>query len=279
MMSQLTQDADELLLEQLGRVLVLTLNRPENLNALNPPLMRSLNTALRDATNNRDVGAVVLTGAGRGFCAGGDVKQRRKAEAAGQDDNASAPRAAAPLSFDAEADWLARSGEATRLLFDMPKTTIAMINGPCAGAGLNLAGACDLRFAAHSAVLLSAFAQIDAPGDYGGPWIWSRLLGQAKARELFMLGGRFPAQEALQFGLVNRVFDDERLREETLAVAEQLSHRASIRYLKADFRAAEHLPLPQYLDFEASNQARNRIARQRAQVGRTNHSSGKGEAK
>ncbi|MBV9996125.1 MAG: enoyl-CoA hydratase/isomerase family protein [Caulobacteraceae bacterium] len=251
---------DELLAERVGRVLVLTLNRPENLNALNPPLMWALNGALQEAAADRAAGAVVITGAGRGFCAGGDMKRRARADAEKSGETSAGSSTA--FNFEGEASFLRRAGENARLLFDMPKATIAMINGPCAGAGLNLAGACDFRFAAASAVLLTAFHQIDAPGDYGGPWLWSRLLGQAKARELFLLGERFGAREALAFGLVNRVFDDDRLREETMAIADRLSRKPSIRHLKANFRAAEHLPFPQYLEFEAANQVRNRFSRE-----------------
>ena len=249
--------ADELIEEVEDGVAILTLNRPEALNALNPPLMKALNAALQRCAGDSTIGCVVLTGAGRGFCAGGDIKARARAA---EQENAPPPAAAkaAPpkRSFEDRAGWLRRSSEASRLLHGMMKPTIAMINGSCAGAGLALAGACDLRYAGRSAMFTSAFARAGLSGDYGGSYFWTRILGTARARELFLLAEKFDAAAALDFGLVHRVHDDEALRDAVLAVARGFAKapRWSPAHIKRNLNAAETGTLEDVLDLEALTQ-------------------------
>jgi 2-(1,2-epoxy-1,2-dihydrophenyl)acetyl-CoA isomerase len=152
-----------------GGVLTLTMNRPERLNALTQEMLQELYDALSAAAVDGEVGAVVLAGAGRGFCAGGDVKAM--AEAGGRRD-----------SYDRRAQGLRQRMEVSRLLHEMPKPTIAMLRGPVAGAGLSLALACDLRIASDTARLTTAFAKVALSGDFGGSYFLTQLVGPAKAR-------------------------------------------------------------------------------------------------
>jgi len=237
--------------ERRDRVAIVTLNRPDNMNALNGELMASLVSTVRALAEDDGVGCVVLTGAGRAFCAGGDIKamsQAAEEKAAGRSDTARS-------SIERRTRWLRRSAEASRLLHEMPKPTIAMINGACAGAGLSLAAACDFRFAADGAKFASAFVAHGLPGDYGGSWLWTRILGPAKARQLYLLDEKRDARSALAFGLVDRVLDLEALREETLAVADRLVGypAAGLGYAKANLNAALTDDFATALDRESLN--------------------------
>lgn len=232
------------------RIAVLTLNRPDSLNALDTTLMKRLAEAVRSAADDSSVGCVVLTGAGRGFCAGGDVRAIGKAA----DDRVKGV-ALPQTSDESRTQWLRRSVEAARILHEMPKPTIAMINGACAGAGLSLAGACDLRFASASAVFKSAFTSNGLPGDYGGSWFWSQILGTAKARELYLLDEKRDAGAALDFGLVNRVYPDDRLADEVMAIAARLAAfpATGLAFAKANLNAAAAQDLAHMLDLESHN--------------------------
>lgn len=234
-------------------VALVTLNRPEQLNALDSPMMDTLPGVLRDLAYNRKVACVVLTGAGRGFCAGGDLKARQ----AELDARALLPEdeqreLASPFNIEA---LLRARIDSARQLHDMPKPTIAMINGPVAGAGLSLAGACDLRYAARSAVFNCAFTRAGLAGDHGGSWFWTRILGTAKARELYFLPRNLSAAEALEFGLVHGVHDDAALRDAVLGLARRLAAgpRWAYAYAKNNLNLAEDGTLEQVLRVEATN--------------------------
>lgn len=253
-----TERGPEVLLESIdARVGILTLNRPESLNALNVELMRKLADAIARMSENDEVRCIVLTGNGRGFCAGGDTREINRASQHRAE--GVAPRKS---SIERRARWLRRSAEAARLLFETPKVSIAMINGPCAGAGLSLAAACDFRFAAESARFVSAFLANGVPGDYGGSWLWTHILGTAKARQLYLLNEPRSAREALGFGLVDRVYDDVELRERTLQIAAQLAGLApsAVGYAKANLNAALTETLAQSLDRESLNMMLGRAA-------------------
>ncbi len=226
-------------------VATVTLNRPEKLNALNGELMEELLPHLQRCWGDAAVRCVVLTGAGRGFCAGGDITMM---EARG--------RVASPPSLEAQILGLRRNMEAPRYLLEMPKPTIAMVNGPVAGAGLSLALACDLRYAAEGAKFLTAFANVGFSGDYGGSYMLTRLVGTAKARELYFLSEAFPAAKALDLGIVNAVFPDDRLRAETTAIARRLAHGPTVAYarIKENMNLALHARYAEALDQEARYQ-------------------------
>ena len=228
-----------------GRVLILTLNRPDKLNALTPELHRLLHAAVIDAAHDSNVGAVVLTGAGRAFCSGGDM--------GGRNDSA----AAAP-TLEQRADELRHHGEAARLLHEMPKPTLAMINGAAAGAGLALALACDLRIAADQAVLTTSYVKVALSGDLGSSYFLTQLVGSARARQLMLLSEKIDAAEAHRIGLINLIAEAGMLRATTMQVARQLAQgpAVALRYIKRNLLCAETGSLSEVMDSEAFGMAR-----------------------
>jgi 2-(1,2-epoxy-1,2-dihydrophenyl)acetyl-CoA isomerase len=238
----------ELLQERAEGVLWLTMNRPEVLNALGGAMMWDLLGALGEAATDPEIGCVVLTGAGRGFSAGGDMKARAT--------GAKPP----PATPEAGADELRSRMECSRLLHEMPKPTIAMVNGVAAGAGMSLALACDMRIAGSSARMTTAFANMGFSGDFGGHYFLARLVGPGKARELYFTSVKLDAGEMERLGLVNRLVPDEQLRAETERLARQLGGgpRVAWRYMKRNMRIAEEGTLAEALDAEAFGMMRTR---------------------
>ena len=230
-------------------VATLTLNRPDRLNALSTPIMEGLLEALPRLASDADVGAIVLTGSGRAFCAGGDVK--RMAEESIE------------RSMDEAVTHLRERMEVSRLLHEIPKPTIAMVNGPAAGAGMSLALACDLRIVGQSARFVTAFANIGFSGDFGGSYFLSKLVGTGRARELYYTAEPIDATQALALGLVNRVVPDANLAEVTMEFARKLARgpRIALGLMKQNFNAAESGTLAELLDLEA---------RRQIETGRTN---------
>ena len=227
-------------------VAVLTMNRPDRLNALSGEMLDAMLVSLERLASDPDVGVVVLTGAGRGFCAGGDVKAMAEGREFGGD------------TMEDKAQGLRAKMETSRWLHEMPKPTIAMVRGAAAGAGLSLALACDLRVAGDSARFATAFARVGYSGDFGGSYFLSLLVGTAKARELYFTAEIVDAAQALALGLVNRVVPEVRLTEETLTLARKLAKgpRVAYRYMKRNFNAAETASLTQMLDLEAWHHTR-----------------------
>jgi len=229
-----------------GRVLILTLNRPEKLNALTKALHDELHEAVTRASTDKSVGCVVLTGGGTAFCSGGDL---------------GSPHQGAELQRPTQedrAELLLRHGETARLLHSMPKPTIAMINGVAAGAGLGLALACDLRVMSRAAVLTSAYVKVGLSGDLGVSYFLTHLVGPARAREVLFLNRKLDAETALQWGLANRIEDPDGLNAATLGVARQLAEApaVAIRYMKQNLLRAETQTLPEVLESEAFGMAR-----------------------
>ena len=239
--------SETILIENQGGVRIITLNRPDRLNALTNEIMEPLADACADAARDGSVGCVVVTGAGRGFCAGGDTK-----EAPQQRPNATASQEIGSRN-EQSFTRLRSLMETPRLLHEMLKPTIAMVNGPVAGAGIGIAGACDLRFAGRSASFLSAFDRIGAGGDFGSSWFWTKILGTGVARELFFLSEKLSAKEAFAKGIYTKLFDDAALREETLKVAHKLADgpRVGYRYMKINLNAAEDWAFEAQFDQEA----------------------------
>lgn len=225
-------------------IATLTLNRPERLNALSPEMTGGLTEALQRFATDRAVGCIVIAGAGRGWCAGGDVKTM---EARGRDQ-----------TIEDRAEGLRRSHQLPMLMRTSPKVIIGMINGPVAGAGLGLALACDLRVAGKSARFGTAFARIGYSGDYGGTWTLTRLVGTAKARELYLLADVIDADKAAELGVVNKVVADDELKAETMALARRIADgpRVALGYIKRNLFAAETEDFQTVLDLEAAHQAR-----------------------
>jgi enoyl-CoA hydratase/carnithine racemase len=216
------------------RIATLTLNRPERLNALGDTLREDLHDAVMKSAVDPNVGVLVITGAGRGFCSGGDVKSMSERDQTGQ--------------ATATSERLAPIRDRIILAMrDCPKPVIAAVNGPAAGAGMNLALACDMRIASTAAKFSQAFAKRGLAPDWGGTWFLPRVVGTAKACELIFTGDVIDAAEALRLGIVNAVVEPGELMAEArkLAakiaagppVAIQLAKRA-IHNQDADLRAA-----------------------------------------
>jgi 2-(1,2-epoxy-1,2-dihydrophenyl)acetyl-CoA isomerase len=223
-------------------IATLTFNRPERMNALSTPIMEGLLHGLPRLAGDPAVKVVILTGAGRAFCAGGDVKDMAQGGA-----QRSATEATARLRSRMEV---------SRILHELPKPTIAMINGPAAGAGLAFALACDLRIAGASARLVTAFVRVGFSGDFGGSYFLTRLVGTARARELYFTGRPVDADEALSLGLVNRVVADEELTTATTELARSLAQGpiVALSLMKRNMNCAENGSLAELLDMEAANQ-------------------------
>lgn len=212
-------------------VLTLTMNRPEARNAMSQELNSALQAALARAELDDDVRCIVLTGAGKGFCAGGDVKGM----------NARNSGDGEAVTIDAAIHRQRVNQRATAgKLYSIPKPTIAALPGAAAGAGLSLALACDMRIMASNAIMTTAFARVGFSGDYGGTFFLSQLVGTAKARQLYFLSERVSADEALQLGLTNWVCNADDLVSETNSIAARLASGPAVayRYMKENLNRA-----------------------------------------
>src|SRR5579883_3081374 len=221
-------------------VLTLTMNRPDRLNALNFELLQGLLDHLSDAARDRSIGAVVLAGAGRAFCAGGDVKAMNEG-------------ADLAVTYDERVQGLRSRMEVSRLLHEMPKPTIAMLRGAAAGAGLSMALACDLRVASDTLKMTTAFAKVALSGDFGGSYFLTQLVGSAKARELYLTSPILNATEAQALGLITRLVADDQLERETRSLALSLAHGPTVTqgYIKQNMNLAERASLAEVMDAEA----------------------------
>lgn len=231
-----------------NRVGILTMNRPDKLNALTVEMNVAAEEALCRFADDPEVGCVVLTGEGRGFCAGGDVSAM----------HAGKEIAAKGAGLETKIDALRRRHQFPWLLHHLNKPTVAVVNGPAAGAGLGLALSCDIRLASDLARMGTAYARIAYGGDYGTTWQLTRLVGPAKAKELFFLPDMLDAAECLRIGLVNRVIPHDTLWEDAMAVAERIARgpTVSYRYMKANVNAAVTADFRTLLDREAETHLR-----------------------
>lgn len=250
--------SDDVLIEKRDDgVAKITLNRPDSLNAMGGSLMPMLAQYLADVSSDRHVRCVVLTGAGRAFCAGGDVKGM----AAGRDilttgNGAGGGESSPAAMFARGIEGLRQSQRATSLvLHNMPKPTIAMVNGHAVGAGLSLALACDMRIASDRAKLGTIFRNVGFSGDFGGSYLLQRLVGMGKARELYFTGEVLSGEEALRIGMVNRVVEHDRLEEETMQFAAQLAAGPTLAFgrMKENLARGENCDFAAALDAEAVN--------------------------
>lgn len=236
-MSELLESVDD-------GVLTLTLNRPERRNAMTESMMASFTQATVRAAADPAVRCLVVTGAGRAFCAGGDVE--------------ALPSDAAELPDESRMQTLRQGMEVNRLLHEMPKPTLAVIPGAAAGAGLALALSCDLRFCLDTAKLTTAFARIGVSGDSGMSYFLPRLVGDAKARELMFSSEVITGQEALDLGLVTKVASADDFDEAARAYARYLSGlpTVAIGYMKRNLNASHSSTLSEVLDLEAAHMIR-----------------------
>ncbi|MFN2463520.1 MAG: enoyl-CoA hydratase-related protein [Candidatus Dormibacteria bacterium] len=228
-----------------GAVATLRLNRPEQMNTMSEGMLEAVLEALEAAAGDDAVRVVVLTGNGRAFCAGGDLS--RFAAGTGR----AVAGDATPVERVSQLRRVMRTSE---LLHEMPKVTIAAINGACAGAGLAWACAADLRYCAASARFNTAFVNAGLSGDFGGTWTLPRIIGPGRARELYLLAEKFDAGEAERIGLVSRQFPDDALLAEVGAVAARLAAMAplALRQVKANLNDALAVGFAELLDREAA---------------------------
>ena len=229
---------DTLRYEVEGGLARLTLDRPDRLNGMTNQMVREAHDALMLAGADRSIRVLVLTGSGQAVCPGADLKHF--------------------TSGESDERLEARHFQVTTLFHEIPAVTIAAINGACAGAGFGWALACDLRVAAASAKFNTAFLDVAVAGDMGVPWTLARIVGAARARELFFLPGKFDAERARELGLVAAVFPDTSFREDAEAVVKRLlaASPTALSTLKANFLAAERTTLRDYVDLEAERHLR-----------------------
>jgi enoyl-CoA hydratase/carnithine racemase len=235
---------NELLCVVRDRVGVITLNRPEVRNSLSDTLTPALRSMIRACAEDPHVGALLLTGAGEAFCAGGNVKGM----------GAHRDKAKLEMSFDDRvADLQERQRLLTGALAGVRKPTIAALPGPAVGAGLAIAMACDIRIAAQSAFVATGYARVALSGDYGIAWLLTRLIGTARARELMFTGEKVDAARCEAIGLVNRVVPDDRLQAEAFALATSLAEgpRLALRYMKDNLDEAVLFDFETARDHEA----------------------------
>jgi enoyl-CoA hydratase/carnithine racemase len=236
--------SDSLLCRVEARVAVVTLNRPESRNALSVELKEALHRVFDALDVDDGVGCVLLTGAGKAFCSGGDTKVM-----------ASAGR---PPSMEDRQRLLRWEHRLPAKIRGLSKPVIAALPGAAAGAGFSLALSADIRIAAESAFLLTSFSRLGLSGDYGGTWLLTQLVGSARAREIYFTNRRVDAREAEGLGLVNRVVEDERLMEEALEMARGIAAGPPIahRFMKANLNRAQEADLQTCLDYEADRMVR-----------------------
>ena len=232
-----------ILTEVVNRVGHLTLNRPDRLNALSHDLIIQSISLLEEWARDPEIGAIVVTGSGRAFCAGGDVSGMGKEDL---------------RSLEQKIDDLRKAQELSWLLYNIPKVTIAAVNGHAMGAGLGICLACDLRIASDQAKFGTAYAKVGFGGDFGTTWLLTQFAGVPKAKELFFLSDIIDANEAHRIGLINRVVAHDSLQTEVLSIAERIAHGplTSYRYMKANVNLSATADFRTVLDREAETHLR-----------------------
>jgi enoyl-CoA hydratase/carnithine racemase len=245
--TEIETGTEELLCSLRDRVAVITLNRPQARNSLSDNLTPALRTMIKVCGEDPNVGAIVITGAGTAFCAGGDVK--------GMGGNSKKQT----WSFDQKVEDLQdRQRRLTGALVSVRKPTIAALPGAAAGAGLSLALACDIRIAAESAFVSTGYMRVGLSGDYGIAWLLTRLVGTGRARELMFLSEKVDAKRCEAIGLVNRVVPDDKLQDEAFAMAKTMAEGPAIalRSMKNNLDEAMAFDFNTALDHEADRLVR-----------------------
>lgn len=219
-------------------VALLTLNRPDKFNSFNTEMHRELREALKEVRTNDDIRCLLITGNGRAFCAGQDLGDRA-------------------VASDVEAPDLGDSVEKNynpliRAITSLELPVICAVNGVAAGAGSSLALACDIVLAARSASFIQAFCKIGVIPDSGSTWILPRLVGMARAKGLALLGDKLPAEQAEQWGLIWQCIDDDKLREQSLALAKQVATQPTkgLSLIKRALKASTANSLDEQLELE-----------------------------
>jgi 2-(1,2-epoxy-1,2-dihydrophenyl)acetyl-CoA isomerase len=234
--------ASSILFEAQDGYAVITLNRPDRLNSFNPEMHERLRAALDDAARRDDIRALLLTGAGRGFCAGQDLSDRVMGEES------------APIDLGHTVGTF--YNPLVRAMQALPKPIVCAVNGVAAGAGANVALACDIVLAARSASFIQAFCKIGLVPDSGGTYFLPRLVGTARAMGLAMLGDKLTAEDAARWGLIWKCIDDAALMNEARALAAELARAPTqgLGAIKAAIHASSGNTLDAQLDLERDAQ-------------------------
>jgi enoyl-CoA hydratase/carnithine racemase len=232
----------DLIVEKRRPLVRLTLNRPEKRNAFSDPMVDGLIQALTEADSDPEVKAVVITGAGNAFCAGGDIESMKRGELRswGMKDYLWERLQKLPLAMEA---------------FEKP--LVAAVNGPATGAGLDLALACDLRSASSNAVFVSSYVRLGLAPGFGGCWYLPRLIGTGRALELLLSGRKVTSEEALAMGMINRIFPQPDLIRETEAWIDEMVGRPlpALRFIKRLVQQGMSSTLRSHLDTVSSHDA------------------------
>jgi 2-(1,2-epoxy-1,2-dihydrophenyl)acetyl-CoA isomerase len=225
--------------ELCGSVAIITLNRPKSLNSLNDALVSDLIAALKEADLQPHVKSIIITGGGRAFSAGGDLAFL------GALDNAKKAH-----------EFIEKVGSIVTLIQSIPKPVIAMVNGVAAGAGFNLALACDIIFCADTAKFAQSFAKAGLVPDCGGMYLLPRAVGLHKAKELMFTADLISAEEAYRLGFINCLTSSDELYDKTLAFAKRLENSAplALKLIKQTLNGSDSLTLPNLLTAEATLQ-------------------------
>jgi 2-(1,2-epoxy-1,2-dihydrophenyl)acetyl-CoA isomerase len=245
-MSNIETGTTDLLATLENGIAVITLNRPEARNAMSGAMNAALQDTLANFEIDPAVKCIILTGAGKGFCAGGDVKGMA----------ASGDGTVGDTTIDGAIHRQRLNQRATAgKLYKMPKPTIAALPGAAAGAGLSLALACDMRIMSSNAIMTTAFARVGFSGDYGGTYFMTQLIGAAKARQLYFLSERVTAAEALDLGLTNWVCEPEELMAKAMEIAGRIAAGPTVayRYMKENLNRAIAGDVDDCMDLEATH--------------------------
>jgi len=232
------QPFETILLEINQGIAVLTLNRPEQLNSFNGLMHEEVRSALKLIETNRNIRVLVITGAGRGFCAGQDLSDRNVA-----------PGSEAP---DLGESLELRYNPMIRKIRALPMPVICAVNGVAAGAGANIALACDIVLAAKSASFIQAFCKLGLLPDSGGTWSLPKTVGMARAKGLALLGEKLPAEKAESWGLIWRAVENESLMDEVMSMAQHFSEQPTkgLALIKRALHASEEQSFDAQLDLE-----------------------------
>lgn len=228
---------DQLLFETKDHIATITLNRPDVLNAFTEEMIQAWVAALQECRDNDDIHVVVLTGAGRAFCAGGDVRAMKESP------DRNNPNLTKSRLWDMVQNI-------PKTLQEMDKPIIAAVNGPATGAGMDMASMCDIRIAAESAKFAESYVRMGLVPGAGGCWFLPRLVGMPKALELLYTADFVEAAEAKEIGLVNHVYPDDELMEQTYKLATKIARRApiSVRLIKRATYQGQRIDLVTHLD-------------------------------
>jgi len=234
----MNMEFETLKLDVVDHLATVTLNRPDKLNSLSLQLLVDLRSAFKHIASTPDIRGLLITGAGRGFCAGADLTADKTKFNLNPDDAGETLR-----------DYFV---PAFQLLRNMNIPTVAAVNGPCAGAGMSLALTCDIVFAARSAMFMQAFVQIGLVPDTGSSWLVNEAVGPARAKALMMLGEKLPAEQAAEWGMIWKCVDDDKLMAEAGAVASKLANGPTYTYqhIKKLAHAASHNSLRDQIQLE-----------------------------